>query len=98
MMKSYKLGTRSLAATCLMTMFSLGINAQVDVTSTGGTPTASYPNLSGAFAAVNGGTHQGAITIAITANITETATAVLNASGNGAASYTGITVSPSGGA
>ena len=59
--------------------------AQVSVTATAGTtgPTA-YTTLKGAFDAVNAGTHQGVITIAITGNTTETATAALNASGSGA--------------
>lgn len=70
--------------------------AQVDV-STGGPPT-SYVTLKDAFDAINAGTHTGTITIAITADTAETAPAVLNASGSGAASYTAIGLSPSGGA
>ena len=58
----------------------------------------SYATLKDAFDAINAGTHTGAITIDITGNTTETATAVLNASGSGAASYTSVSVSPSGGA
>ncbi|MBK9792577.1 MAG: hypothetical protein IPP60_05615 [Sphingobacteriales bacterium] len=53
-------------------------------------------HLKGAFDAVNAGTHQG-INIAITGNTTETATAALNASGSGSASYTAVSVQPSGG-
>jgi uncharacterized repeat protein (TIGR01451 family) len=70
--------------------------AQVDV-STGG-PATTYPTLKDAFDAINAGTHTGAITIAITADTAETATAVLNASGAGSASYTSIVVNPTGGA
>ncbi len=58
----------------------------------------SYPTLQAAFAAINAGTHTGAVTVDIVADTTETATAVLNASGAGSASYTGILVAPSGGA
>src|SRR5437764_1085542 len=54
----------------------------VQVTATAGTlgPT-NYATLSDAFTAVNGGVHQGAITIAIVANTTEPGSAVLNSSG-----------------
>lgn len=57
----------------------------------------SYATIKGAFDAINAGTHQGTITIAIVNNTTETAPAVLNASG-GTSNYTSITISPSGGA
>ncbi len=73
-------------------------SAQVDVTATAGTPNASYLTLKDAFDAINLGTHQGVITIGISADTTETAPAVLNASGSGAASYTSIAISPTGGA
>lgn len=52
--------------------------------------TASYPTLSAAFGAINAGTHTGAITVSINGDTTETAPAILNASGAGAASYTSI--------
>lgn len=58
----------------------------------------SYPTLKDAFDAINAGTHTGAITIAVVNNTTETASAVLNASGVGAANYTSIMMTPSGGA
>lgn len=66
--------------------------AQVDV-STGGAPT-TYTTLKSAFDAINTGAHTGAIQISLTANTVETATAALNASGSGAASYTAITIKP----
>ena len=72
--------------------------AQVNVSATAGTPAASYTTLKGAFDAINLGTHQGVIGIAISGDTTETASAVLNASGSGAAIYSSISVSPSGGA
>jgi uncharacterized repeat protein (TIGR01451 family) len=73
-------------------------SAQVNVTATGGTLAASYTTLKGAFDAINAGTHTGTIGIALVGNTTETAPAVINASGAGAASYASIAVSPSGGA
>ena len=72
--------------------------AQVSVTATSGTtgPT-TYTTLKGAFDKINNGTHQGAITISITGNTTETDPASLSASG-GTVNYTSVTISPSGGA
>ena len=57
----------------------------------------SYVDLKSAFDAINAGTHTGVITIDIVNNTTETAPAVLNASGSGSASYTSIAISPAGG-
>lgn len=57
----------------------------------------SYPTVKAAFDAINAGTHIGSITINITGSTTETASAILNASGTGASSYTSISISPSGG-
>ncbi|MEI2707860.1 MAG: hypothetical protein V9E96_02450 [Chitinophagaceae bacterium] len=62
--------------------------AQIDVTATSGTPFASYATLKDAFDALNSGIQTGTITIAISGNTTETASAVLNASGTGGANYT----------
>ncbi len=72
--------------------------AQVDVTATGGTLTASYTTLKDAFDQVNLGTHTGTINMSLSGNTTETASAVLNASGSGSASYTTLAISPTGGA
>ena len=72
-------------------------SAQVDVTASGGTAFASYTTLNLAFAAINAGTHTGTIAIGISANTTETLSAVLNASGSGSASYTSISIQPTGG-
>src|SRR4051812_22172767 len=55
--------------------------AQVDVTATGGTANASYATVGAAFTAINAGTHTGTITIGISANTNEAASAALNASG-----------------
>lgn len=72
---------------------AINLNAQVSLAATSGTTTGTYTTLKGAFDAINAGTHQGAITITITGNTTETATAVLNAS-TGTASYTSLLVKP----
>jgi hypothetical protein len=69
----------------------------IEVESTGGTSIGTYPTLGAAFTAINGGTHTGTITIDVCFDTTETATAVLNASGSGAASYTSIVIAPAGG-
>jgi len=82
------------AAVFLLLMMSALASAQVNVNPGAG----SYTTLKGAFDAINLGTHTGAITVDIVGDTTETAPAVLNASGAGAASYTSITISPSGGA
>src|SRR5438094_5606558 len=52
----------------------------------------SYATLQAAFAAINAGTHTGAVSVTIVNNTTETGTAVLNASGSGSASYTSISI------
>src|SRR5262245_4336972 len=63
----------------------------------GTTPTA-YATLGAAFTAINGGTHTGIVTVEVCANSAEgTATATLNASGSGAASYTALSIKPVGG-
>jgi Secretion system C-terminal sorting domain len=77
--------------------YSYTVNAgpnPVTINATGGTATADYGTLKGAFDAINAGTHTGAISVLINASTTETATAVLNASGTGSASYTNITINP----
>src|SRR4051794_2543849 len=66
--------------------------AQISVTATVGTTGPSpYTTLKGAFDAINAGTHKGVVTITINGNTTETATAVLNASG-GTSSYTAVNI------
>lgn len=81
----------------ILSLIFIGItngNAQVTVNPGAG----SYTTLKGAFDAINAGTHTGAITIDVSGDTTETAPAVLNASGSGTASYTSILITPSGGA
>ena len=67
----------------------------VTVTATAGTagPT-DYPTVKDAFDAINAGTHQGDIIVNVVTNTTETASAVLNSSGAGSASYTSVLVRP----
>ncbi|MDP1800038.1 MAG: choice-of-anchor J domain-containing protein, partial [Bacteroidota bacterium] len=72
----------------------LGSYAKSQVTVTGGS-TATYSTVNTAFAAINAGTHFGAITIDITASTTESTTPTpLNASGQGGANYTSIVLRP----
>jgi hypothetical protein len=88
--------TRIIAA--LLLLISIEGFSQVSVTATGGTLTGSYTTLNAAFAAINAGTHQGAINISVTANTTEPSSPTsLVGSGVGSASYSSIHISPSGG-
>lgn len=83
----------------LLTFAVMGARSQqVVVTATGGVvgPT-NYTTLKGAFDAINAGTHQGNINIAIAGNTNETATAVLNGS-VAPANYIGVTIKPTGAA
>lgn len=79
-------------------IFSFSLSAQVSVTASLDTtgPT-TYGSLKLAFDAINNGTHIGVITLSITGSTTETVTAVLNASGSGAANYASVKIQPSGG-
>ncbi len=74
----------------LLAFAAVNVYAQVDVTATAGTSSATYTTLKDAFDAVNAGTHQGAVLFSITANTTETASAVLNASAN----YSSLKIQP----
>jgi hypothetical protein len=66
----------------------------VRVNATTGTLLRYYTTLKGAFDAINAGTHTGTITVRINGSTTETASAVLNASGDGSANYSSVTVFP----
>ena len=81
----------------VISVFSTTAYSQVDVRATGGNLAQSYTTLKAAFDAINAGTHTGTITIGISASTAETASAILNGSGSGPASYTSILISPSGG-
>ena len=73
---------------------SKGIGQNINVNPGAG----SYADLGSAFTAINAGTHTGAITVDVVGNTTEPSSAILNASGVGAANYTSIVIAPSGGA
>ena len=92
--KNRGLFNRSIAGKVLFVLIGLMgacgyLDAQVTVL-----PGTTYTTLKAAFDAINAGTHTGAITINITGTSTETAEAVLNSSGTGAASYTSILIRP----
>ncbi len=76
---------------------SVGTNAQISLTATAGTATGTYTTLKAAFDAINGGLHQGAITINVTGNTTETASAVLNGNGSGNSNYASVLIKPAAG-
>lgn len=67
-------------------------NAQVTIGAS------NYTTLKAAFDDINAGVHTGSISISISGNTTETASCVLNASGVGAASYSDVLITPTGGA
>lgn len=88
--------SRAALLICFVVASMVGVaQTQVTITASIGTtgPT-NYSTLGEAFAKINDGTHKGAIEIRINASTTETAVAVLNASGSGSASYTGINIYP----
>jgi Cadherin-like beta sandwich domain/Calx-beta domain len=84
-----------LAAGCLLLLFRLDAAAQVDLHASQGVAFTQYANLGAAFTAINNGVHAGNITVSVTQAV-ESSTAVLNASGSGSASYTQVTITPSG--
>lgn len=73
--------------------YSYTVNA-IQVDATLGTPTGFYSTLGNAFASINNGTHKGAIVAKIGYSTTETATAVLNASGTGLSNYSSLLLYP----
>ncbi len=66
----------------------------VEVNATGGTAVNFYSTVKGAFDAINAGTHTGTLTVKLSGNTTETASAVLNASGTGSANYSSLVMYP----
>lgn len=77
----------------MMSAFAIGAFAQNVTVNPGG---GNYPDLATAFANINNGTHTGAVTVTVINDTTEAATAVLNASGTGSASYTSVLVTATG--
>jgi hypothetical protein len=96
---SIRLGAEVIARALCLSGFALGILGHAHAQNVTVNPGAgSYADLKTAFDAINAGTHTGALTVSIIGNTTETASAVLNASGSGAASYSSVVISPAGGA
>ena len=86
--------TRSLAKPS-MGAYEYTVTGALTVTASVGPTTAGYSTLKAAFDAIDAGTHQGDISIAINSSITETASAVLHQSGyNGTSSYSTIHIYP----
>ena len=77
----------------LLVFLPFGFFANAQTTKTIGS-SGNYSTLKSAFDAINAGTVSGAITLQIIGSTTEIASAVLNASGIGSASYTSITIYP----
>lgn len=70
----------------------------IEIEASGGTPgPTAYATLKAAFDAINAGTHTLGISVEVCGDTTEAASAVLNASGSGAASYSFILIKPAGG-
>ena len=76
----------------IFTLHCLVSNAQT-VKTVGGAG-ANYATLKAAFDAINAGTITGVISLQINGNTSESASAVLNATGSGSASYSSITIYP----
>jgi len=91
-----RLYPRMVMFVCLL-LSALAMKAQVTVTATAGTtgPT-SYTTVNAAFTAINAGTHQGSITIVVSASTTEPATPVPLLKSTSPSSYTDITIKPQG--
>lgn len=66
----------------------------VEVESTGGTSSLGYLTIGSAFTAINAGVHTGAVSVEICGDTIETASAVLNSSGAGSASYSSLNILP----
>lgn len=88
---SRKFTILSLFSICLLLKSSILLATDVGTGKT-------YTTLRSAFDAINNGTLTGAVLLEITSNLTETQSAKLNASGEGSASYTSVTIRPKGGA
>lgn len=86
--------TKLLSICCLSLLSSVSF-AQIQVNSSGGTPTASYTTVSDAFVAINSGVHTGTINMLVNGNTTEPAAPIaLAASGQGSANYSSIELKP----
>lgn len=86
----------ALGLTTLLAFSAGELYAQVTVTATAGTSNSTYTTVNEAFTAINAGTHQGAITIIVSANTTEPATPVPLLRSNSPSSYTSVLIKPAG--
>jgi len=80
---------------CLIFILQINTLTNAQTTKTVGVSGADYTTLKQAFDAINNGSLTGTIVLNIIDNTAETATAALNASGNGSASYTSVLIFPS---
>ena len=87
-------GTPSTATVTIVDNDTAPQTGPVTVTATAGTATGTYNNLTEAAAAINAGTHQGAIVVSINQTITEPGTVVINSNGAGSAVYTSLLIRP----
>ncbi|PKL85808.1 MAG: hypothetical protein CVV22_06540 [Ignavibacteriae bacterium HGW-Ignavibacteriae-1] len=85
-----KIFTRFLIFLFAFTIYVQQAEAKVEI------GTAEYTTLSAAFTAINNGTHTGNIVAKITGDISESARAILNASGQGSADYNSVVIYPTG--
>jgi len=78
----------------LLVLSSISYITNAQTTKTVGGTVANYSTIKDAFDAINDGSLHGAVTLQITGSTTETASAVLNASGSGNANYTSVIIYP----
>ncbi|MFZ4520777.1 MAG: T9SS type A sorting domain-containing protein [Bacteroidales bacterium] len=81
------------AGTPTIGAFEGSLSLNIDVYKSG-VYQSTYYRLKDAFDKINSGTHTGALELRIKANTTETASALLNASGIGSANYTSLMIYP----
>jgi hypothetical protein len=81
------------AARVILTFFPILICMSIEAQTLVGAGQ-TYTSLRTAFNAINNGTIKGNVVLKITSSITETASAVINASGSGSASYSSVTIYP----
>jgi hypothetical protein len=95
--KFYYVSNKIFALLALFTLNVFDVNAQISLTSTSGTTTGTYSNISSAFAAINAGTHQGVITINVVGNTTEPAVVTALLKSASPSNYSSILITPIGG-
>jgi len=89
---------KALALTLVVALLSFTADAQnVLVTASAGTASGSYATVSAAFAAINAGTHQGAITLQVVANTTEPGAVTALTKSGPTSNYTSVLITPFGG-